>query len=478
MPELLAAPAGVAVWIPEGEKCADALAALGLVATTNPEGAGKWGPELNKWLTGFQTAYLLEDNDTAGRNHVAKVADSLRGIIPNIRILTFHEQPAGGDVKDWLDAGGTLEQLLERAKQAPANSSALDSVCAADEEMEALDWIWPGRFAIGKIGLLVGLPDEGKGLTFSDIMARITRGLPWPCDEGIAPLGNVVLLTAEDARKDTIYPRLEAAGADRKRVHIIKMVREAGKERMFSLVTDLDMLRQKVIEVGDVKMVLVDPVTAYLGVGKIDSYRATDVRAVLSPLKELAEELRISILGIMHFNKKIDITNVLLRISDSQAYGAASRHAYGIIDDDENDRKLFVRGKNNLTRRDQKTLAFSFDEREVGVDKRTGAMIRAPFIVWHKEPVDISAVEAMQAIADNKSPSTRDNTKGFLETLLAGEPVPSKDVIEAAEANGISRRTLTRARKELNITVKKDGPIVDGERTWRWHLAPKKENGK
>jgi putative DNA primase/helicase len=474
LPELLAAPPGAAVWIPEGELCADILAALGLIATTNPGGAGKWTPELNKWLAGFPVAYVLEDNDAAGRDHVSKVATALNGTIPEIRVLTFRELREHGDVKNWIDAGGTLEQLLERAKQAP-KFAALECVCAADEEMEALDWIWPGRFAIGKIGLLVGLPDEGKGLTLSDIMARITRGSPWPCDEGQAPLGNVVLLTAEDDINDTILPRLVAAGADLSRVTIVKMMHEAGKQRMFSLISDLDALRQKIVEVGDVKMILIDPITAYLGIGKIDSFRATDVRAVLGPLVEFAGELRVSILAIMHFNKKIDITNVLLRISDSLAYGATARHAYAIVDDPDNHRKLFVKGKNNLAPKDQKTLAFGFDEREVGTDKKTGAPIIAPHIVWHAEPVDITATEAMQAAAESKSPSARETAKRFLEALLSDGPVDAKDAIEAAEANGISVRTLKRARSELSIDVKKDGPIVDGERTWRWHLATKKE---
>ena len=253
------------------------------------------------------------------------------------------------------------------------------------------------------------------------------------------------------------------------------MIREAGKQRMFSLISDLAALRQKVLDIGNVKMILIDPVTSYLGIGKMDSFRATDVRAVLGPLKELAGELRLSILGVMHFNKKVDITNVLLRISDSLAYGAAARHVYGVINDPDNNRKLFVKGKNNLAPRDQPTLAFGFDEREVGTDKRTGMPIRAPFIVWHPDPVDITATEAMQAAAESKSPSARDNAKQFLEALLGNGPVGSKEVHEAAKENGIARSTLRRAKDELKIEINKDGPIVDGERTWQWHL-PKQED--
>ena len=469
LPELLAAPPGAMVWICEGEKDAETLAALGLISTTNPGGAGKWTPELNKWFSGFAGAYVLEDNDAPGHKHAAQVATALSGIIPDVRVLTFHELPEHGDVTDWTEAGGTLAKLLERAAQAP-RFAELECSRASDEEMEALDWLWPGRYALGKIGLLVGLPDEGKGLTLSDIMARITCGMAWPCNEGNAPLGSVLLLTAEDDVNDTITPRLKAAGADLTRVHIIKMIREAGNPRMFSLIHDLPALHRKATEIGDVKMILVDPVTAYLGVQEIDSFRATDVRAVLGPLKEFAAELHLSILGVMHFNKKVDITNVLLRISDSLAFGAAARHVYAVINDPDNNRKLLVKGKNNLAPRDQPTLAFGFEEKEVGTDARLGIPIRAPYIVWHPDPVDITAVEAMQAAAESKSPSARNNARQFLEGLLGAGPVASREVREAAKENGISPRTLRRAKDDLHVEIKPDGPTIDGHHTWRWHI--------
>ena len=125
----------------------------------------------------------------------------------------------------------------------------------------------------------------------------------------------------------TVVPRLKAAGADLARVHVVQMVAARGKdgERMFSLVDDLDLLRQKIAAVGDVRMVLVDPISAYLGVGKVDSFRTTDVRAVLAPVMDLARELEVAFIGILHFNKKTDVTNALLRISDSLAFGAAAR---------------------------------------------------------------------------------------------------------------------------------------------------------
>jgi hypothetical protein len=210
------------------------VAALGLVATTNSEGAGKWTPDLNKWFLGKRTAYVLEDNDDAGRRHSAQVAAALQGLVPDVRIVRFPELDLHGDVSDWLALGRTKEQLIERAAAAAKFDGVvmLNSARASTYAMAAVEWVWPERFAIGKLGIIAGLPDEGKGQVLCDMVARITRGDSWPCGEGSAPLGNVILLTAEDDVRDTVTPRLKAAGADLERVEIVQMVRDAGTERL------------------------------------------------------------------------------------------------------------------------------------------------------------------------------------------------------------------------------------------------------
>jgi len=183
----------------------------------------------------------------------------------------------------------------------------LDSAQASTFQMRGLRWFWPGRFAMGKLGLIGGLPDKGKGLISADMIARTTSGDQWPCNEGAAPKGDVIWFTAEDDVSDTVIPRLTAAGAELDRVHIIGMAREPnGSPRMFNLATDLPLLQQKLDQIGGVTLVVIDPVSAYLGIGKINNSSTTDVRGVLSPLTKLAEENAIAIIGIMHFNKKND----------------------------------------------------------------------------------------------------------------------------------------------------------------------------
>jgi putative DNA primase/helicase len=137
-------------------------------------------------------------------------------------------------------------------------------VCAADIKPKRIGWFWPNRFARGKVGVLGGHPDEGKSLILADMIARASRGDSWPCNEGRAPIGNVVFLTAEDDLDDTMIPRLIAAGADRKRVYFMQMVKKTGGgSRTFSLLTDLELLERKVVEIGDVVFVGIDPLSAY-----------------------------------------------------------------------------------------------------------------------------------------------------------------------------------------------------------------------
>jgi DNA polymerase I len=479
LPELLVALAQQPVpdvFLPEGEKDCDSLAAIGLVATTNSEGAtplsaksGKWTPELNKWFHGVQRLFILADNDEVGRLFALEKVRALKSIVPDIRLVYFPDVPEHEDVTYGLEHGHNKEELLTRcAATASWQAEELQSLRADQVVMPAVYWLWLNRFALGKLGLIVGLPDEGKGLLLSYIASQVTTGGAWPLSEGVAARGNVLLLSAEDDPNDTVVPRLVAAGADLSRIEIIKMVREEGTDRMFSLQTDLSMLRRKITAIGNVVLVLIDPISAYLGVGKMDSYRTTDVRAVLGPVVSLAAELELAIIGIMHFNKKLDVTNALLRISDSLAYGATARHVYGVIDDAENHRKLLVRAKNNLALNagGQTTLAFSFGVRDVGVDPNTGKTIVAPYVIWESQYVDVTATEAMQAASENKSPGARDEAKKFLLAILASGPVAKTEIEEAAKAEGISERTLYRAKRELNnVIAKKDA--ADGRWTWR-----------
>jgi putative DNA primase/helicase len=212
-------------------------------------------------------------------------------------------------------------------------------------------------------------------------------------------------------------PRLAAAGADLDKVHIIAAVKSDGRNRVFNLAADLASLRRLIADIGDVKLIIIDPITSYLG-GNIDTFRDVEVRSRLEPVAALAEEAGVAVIGIMHFNKKVDVTNVVLRISNSLAFAAVARSVYAVVDDPDNQRKLLVKGNCNLAPSAVKSLAYGFNVKDVGVDKRTGNAIKAPHIEWFG-PVDVTAVEAMKAANGKGAPDNQiDLAKEFLSTQL------------------------------------------------------------
>jgi putative DNA primase/helicase len=205
--------------------------------------------------------------------------------------------------------------------------------------------------------------------------------------------------------------------------------------------------------------------TNYLGVGKVNSNATIDVRGVLMPLVELAAEHHFLVLGIMHFNKKAEVSHALLRISDSLAFGATARHVFAVTNDPANNRKLFIKAKNNLAP-DIKALSYGISARIVGRDQVNMKEIWAPYVVWGLEHVEISAVQAMEAESTGSAArNPREAAKELLKRLLANGPMLQKDIQEAAEADDISPITLKRAKKDLGVKSDKNG--MGG---WLWFL--------
>jgi RecA-family ATPase len=188
-----------------------------------------------------------------------------------------------------------------------ANSSgampALVSRCAAEIPPEKIEWLWLGRLARGKHTCIAGEPGTGKSQLSIAMIAAVTTAGEWPCGEGRAPLGSAIILSAEDGPADTIVPRLLAAGADLGRVHIVSAVCNVdGKgRRAVNLQSDLELLEQKIAGIGDVNLIVIDPVSSYLG--KADSHKNAEVRSVLEPIGEMAERTRVAVLSVTHFSK-------------------------------------------------------------------------------------------------------------------------------------------------------------------------------
>ena len=428
---------------PEGEKDVESLGKLNLPAFTFG-GAGDGLPDGIAHYLADRHLVILADNDDPGRAHAEKkaaIACTCGAAL--IRIIHFPDLPAKGDVTDFIVNGGTTEQLLLQidtapfwqASEAPAGENSRESSliirCMADIEAEKVEWLWSGRIAIGKQTLIGGEPGLGKSQITAALAAAVTTGGGWPCNEGTAPRGSVIILSAEDDASDTIRPRLDAAGADVRGVHLISAVRQKDGtgRRSFNLQADLGELEREIARIGNVRLVIIDPVSSYLG--KTDSHKNADVRGTLEPLGDMAARMRVAVVSITHFSKG-DGKSAVNSFIGSIAFVAAARAAFIVTRDPENDdpaRRLFVQAKNNLAI-DSGGLAFRVEQRIVGND------IVASAVMWEGERITQTADEILAAGREGKDTPERAEAEEFLRDTLAGGPRPATEVL------GRSKRVL------------------------------------
>jgi putative DNA primase/helicase len=394
------------------------------------------------------------DNDDAGRAHAEKKAERAHAAgAASIRIIHFHELPPKADVSDFVENGGSAIELFARAEAAPewrsrhvtqkqSERSGIRElvICRASEiKPEPISWLWPGRIAIGKQTLIAGEPGLGKSQLSIAIIAAVTTGGPWPGEEGRAPLGRTLILSAEDGMADTIIPRLIAAGADLSRVDIIPAVRkEDGGRRTFNLQADLELLERDVEANDDTRVVNIDPLSSYMGA--IDSHKNTDVRSVLEAAGEMAARCRVAILGITHFSKGGQ--RAINAFIGSVAFIAAARAAFAVMKDpDDENRRLFLPVKNNLAPTGH-GLAFRLTQHLVTT---TAGDTVASAVTWDNTPVTNTADGVMAANAGGDVPHTaKGECVEFLQDILAGSWMEVADIIRAyistrQDANGLSK---------------------------------------
>src|SRR5262249_22496887 len=161
-----------------------------------------------------------------------------------------------------------------------------------------IDWLWPGVLAIGKLSMLIGDPGISKSQLAIRIAATVSNGGSWPASTRTAKTGKVVILSAEDDLADTIVPRLMAAEADRNKVFIHGPATGPSGEGVYDLDQDLAPLKAQMDALGGVSLIIIDPITAYLG--KKDANKIGDVRGILAKLAQLAVSHRTCVLAINH----------------------------------------------------------------------------------------------------------------------------------------------------------------------------------
>ena len=142
-------------------------------------------------------------------------------------------------------------------------------------------------------------------------------------------------------------PRLLAADADCSKVHILEAVRREDDEghRSFNLQLDLAEFEKKIAELGDALLVIIDPITSYLG--RVDSHKNAELRSVLEPLGKMAARLRVTVIANTHLSKA-SVGSANSRVIGSVAFVNHSRATFIVTADAEDrGRRLFLPSKTN-----------------------------------------------------------------------------------------------------------------------------------
>ncbi|MBA7635840.1 DNA repair protein RadA [subsurface metagenome] len=434
------------IFITAGEKDCDALWDIGLVATTNPGGEGKWKAAYSETLRGGNIV-VLPDKDETGRKHGHLVATSLYVIAKTLKIVELPGDDVN-DVSDWLEAGGDDLQLKEIAKAAPnwiPDSTDTASIILrriADVEPEDVKWLWYPYVPYGKLTLLEGDPGTGKSWLGLGIAAAQSRGQGLPGVNGLKP-GNVLIISAEDGLADTIRPRLSASEADITRIYAL--------DGLFTLDRDGCELLESYIRQLKPLLVIIDPLVAYLS-GEVDVHKANQVRQVTAHLARLAEKYNPAIIAIRHLTKGSSLKPIYRGLGSIDFTAAARSVLLAGSDPDFPQTRGICHLKCNLAPLGE---SIGYELRETGF-----------FWTGHSE------LTTDRILAGSDGSSALEEAKTFLLDVLRDGAVPANEVKEEAEARGISERTLNRAKANLKVGVHRIGEEGKrGKGQWHWELS-------
>jgi hypothetical protein len=340
---------------------------------------------------------------------------------------------------------------------------------ASEIPPEPIDWLWEPYIQRDTLNGLYGNPSVGKGNLGMEIIACLTapRKFPDESEEDFAartPI-NVCVLAAEEGAATTIVPRLIAAGANLDRVRIIESIqteRDGMKtgERMLIFQEDIAHVRADLLLHPEEKLLFVDPATSYIG--DCNANQDSEVRPLLQLLLNLAEELKITIIIVGHFNKVSNLVSALDKPSGARAWVAMCRAAWGFFrKPDDRNLRLMANLKLNNAKESSTTRAFTIGEKVIGT-KPNGKPWTVSVIEWG----DVSEVTADELLAAEQPEAKRD-TKGsqFIDRFLAKNGVEqAMKVYDAAEAEKIPIPTLKRASAAMGI-IKYEIPGAGG---WYW----------
>ena len=402
---------------------------------------GVSGKALQQFLSerpDVERVFLCLDADKAGEDACKRLAALLPDTVSVTRI-----QPC---MKDWNDVLVHRAEIPNRnyfksiVLKEPSKPETVKIIRMSDVELTPVEWLWKPYLPFGKLSVLQGNPGEGKTYFAMHLAAACTNGKLLPNMERMEPF-NVIYQTAEDGLGDTVKPRLIEAGADLDRVLVID-------DSEVQLTLSDERIEKAIIE-NNARLVIIDPIQAYLG-ADVDMNRANEVRPIFMRLGQVAQRTGCAILLIGHLNKAAGMQS-LQRGLGSIDIAAAVRSVMfiGKLKHDPTMR-ILTHEKSSLAPPGV-SLAFSLGD-EGGFR-------------WVGE-YDITADEMLSGIEPQRETKTQ-QAKDLICTLLAGgKQVLSEDIDKAALERGIPGRTVRDAKRELGDALK--SKIVEGRKKVFW----------
>ena len=386
----------------------------------------------------MERVFLCLDADKAGEDACKRLAALLPDTVSVTRI-----QPC---MKDWNDVLVHRAEIPNRnyfksiVLKEPSKPETVKIIRMSDVELTPVEWLWKPYLPFGKLSVLQGNPGEGKTYFAMHLAAACTNGKLLPNMERMAPF-NVIYQTAEDGLGDTVKPRLIEAGADLDRVLVID-------DSEVQLTLSDERIEKAIIE-NNARLVIIDPIQAYLG-ADVDMNRANEVRPIFMRLGQVAQRTGCAILLIGHLNKAAGMQS-LQRGLGSIDIAAAVRSVMFIGKLKHNPTMRILTHEKSSLAPPGASLAFSLGD-EGGFR-------------WVGE-YDITADEMLSGIEPQRETKTQ-QAKDLICTLLAGgKQVLSEDIDKAALERGIPGRTVRDAKRELGNALK--SKIVEGRKKVFW----------
>ena len=402
---------------------------------------GVSGKALRQFLSerpDVERVFLCLDADKAGEDACKRLAALLPDTVSVTRI-----QPC---MKDWNDVLVHRAEIPNRnyfksiVLKEPSKPETVKIIRMSDVELTPVEWLWKPYLPFGKLSVLQGNPGEGKTYFAMHLAAACTNGKLLPNMERMEPF-NVIYQTAEDGLGDTVKPRLIEAGADLDRVLVID-------DSEVQLTLSDERIEKAIVE-NNARLVIIDPIQAYLG-ADVDMNRANEVRPIFMRLGQVAQRTGCAILLIGHLNKAVGMQS-LQRGLGSIDIAAAVRSVMfiGKLKHDPTMR-ILTHEKSSLAPPGV-SLAFSLGDE--GGFRRVGEY-------------DITADEMLSGIEPQRETKTQ-QAKDLICTLLAGgKQALSEDIDKAALERGIPGRTVRDAKRELGDALK--SKIVEGRKKVFW----------